>query len=179
MWGHRSDSNGFHIRFSAPRTIEKMKILWAVLELPAKQHSQSGAQPIQPIYPQNWAKLAKSAVLLIAGSSKTAPRILIFSIAIGADFLIWAEFHWDLSPQIFWTYQFIFRLCVKWWAHPIVSCPICHSALTSPWILQATNHIFRLATPHHSPTWSALKIIFYKSKLFLLKNITHRTAQLL
>ena len=36
-------------------------------------------------------------------------------------------------------------------------CPICHSALTSPWILQATNHIFRLATPHHSPNWSVLQ----------------------
>ena len=64
-----------------------------------------------------------------------------------------------------WNYD----IKLKCWAHPIVSCPICHSALTSPWILQATNHIFRLATPHHSPTWSALKITFYKSKLFPTK----------
>ena len=41
----------------APRTIEKRKILGAVLELPAKQHCQSSPKP------QNWAKLAKLAVL--------------------------------------------------------------------------------------------------------------------
>jgi hypothetical protein len=34
--------------------------------------------------PQNWAKLAELAVLF-SWSSKTAPRILIFSIAMGAD----------------------------------------------------------------------------------------------
>ena len=44
------DLDGFHLKdkYSAPRTIEKMKILWAVLELPA-----------YPAHlPQNWAKLA-------------------------------------------------------------------------------------------------------------------------
>jgi hypothetical protein len=30
-------------KYKAPRTIEKMKILGAVLELPAKQHCQSSA----------------------------------------------------------------------------------------------------------------------------------------
>ena len=42
--------------------IEKMKILGAVLELLAKQHCQIGsANPAH--LPQNWAKLAKLAVL--------------------------------------------------------------------------------------------------------------------
>jgi hypothetical protein len=52
--------------------IEKIKILGAV-------------QPIQPIWPifvvngLDWQ-------CCLAGSSKTAPRILIFSIAMGADY---------------------------------------------------------------------------------------------
>ena len=44
-------------KYSAPRTIEKMKISGAVLELPTKQHCQLS------LLPQNWAKMAKSAVL--------------------------------------------------------------------------------------------------------------------
>ena len=36
--------------------------------------------------PQNWAKLAKSAV---AGTSKTAPRIFIFSIVLGAKYWVY------------------------------------------------------------------------------------------
>ena len=43
-------------KYSAPRTIEKMKILGAVLELPAKHGHHAHL-------PQNWAKLANSAVL--------------------------------------------------------------------------------------------------------------------
>ena len=62
--------------------IEKIKILEAVLELPAKQHCQF--LPIQPIHLKNgpnglfWQSF-------LAGSSKTATRILIFLIAMGAD----------------------------------------------------------------------------------------------
>ena len=37
--------------------------------------------------PQNWAKLAKSAVLFSWYSSKMAPRIFIFSIVLGAEYL--------------------------------------------------------------------------------------------
>ncbi len=64
-------------------TIEKIKILGAVLELLAKQHCQF--LPIQPIHLKsgpnglNWQ-------CCIVGSSKTAPRILIFSTAMGADY---------------------------------------------------------------------------------------------
>ena len=60
--------------------IEKIKILGAILELPA-----NSALPIQPIYlkiGQNWPNWQ----FCLAGSSKRAPRILIFSIAMGADY---------------------------------------------------------------------------------------------
>ena len=60
--------------------IEKIKILAAVLELPAKQQCQSS--PFT-------SKIGPNGLdwqCYLAGSSKTAPRILIFSIAIGADY---------------------------------------------------------------------------------------------
>ena len=41
--------------------------------------------------PQNWAKLAKSVVLFLAGSTKAVPRILIFSFAMGADYLSYVK----------------------------------------------------------------------------------------
>ena len=57
------------------------------MELPAKQHSQV---PIQPIYLKigpNWPNWQ----CCLAGSSKTAPRILIFSIAMGADYSFYVK----------------------------------------------------------------------------------------
>ena len=48
-------------KYSAPRTIEKMKILAAVLELPTKQHCQ-----FSPFGPLSW--------YCLAGSSKTGPH---------------------------------------------------------------------------------------------------------
>ena len=65
--------------------IEKMKILGAALELPAQT-----ALPIQPIYLKigpNWP----NRQCCLAGSSKTAPRILIFSIAIVADYSFYVK----------------------------------------------------------------------------------------
>ena len=59
--------------------IEKIKILGAVLELPAKQHCQFS--PFGPIFEVNGLDWQ----CYLAGSTKMAPRILIFSIAIGAD----------------------------------------------------------------------------------------------
>ena len=55
--------------------IEKIKILGAVLELPAIQpiHHENGPNGL------NWQ-------CCLAGSSKTAPRILVFSMAMGADY---------------------------------------------------------------------------------------------
>ena len=58
--------------------IEKIKILGAVLELPGKQHCQFS--PFGPFLR-----------CCLAGSSKTAPRILIFSIAIGADYAFYVK----------------------------------------------------------------------------------------
>ena len=75
----RPDINVFHIK----RTIGnhgnlKIKILGAVLELPARQQCQSSPFTSK-IGPNglNWQ-------CCLAGSSKTAPRILIFSMAMGA-----------------------------------------------------------------------------------------------
>ena len=60
--------------------IEKIKILGAVLKLLAKQQCQFS--PFGPIFEVNGLDWH----CCLAGSSKTAPRILIFSIAIGADY---------------------------------------------------------------------------------------------
>ena len=57
--------------------IEKIKILGAVLELPAKQHCQSSP------FTAKMSQRAELAVQL-GGHSKTATRILIFAIAMGA-----------------------------------------------------------------------------------------------
>ena len=60
--------------------IEKIKIMGAVLELPAKQHCQFS--PFGPIFEVNgldWQSY-------LAGSSKTTPRILIYSMAMGANY---------------------------------------------------------------------------------------------
>jgi hypothetical protein len=55
--------------------IEKIKILGAVLELPAKQHCQFS--PFGPIFQVNGLDWQ----CYLAGSFKTATRFLIFSIA--------------------------------------------------------------------------------------------------
>ena len=63
-----------------------MKILGAVLELLAKQHCQS----IQPIYLKtgpNWP----NRQCWLAGSFKTALRIFIFSIPMGADYSFYVK----------------------------------------------------------------------------------------
>ena len=60
--------------------IEKILILGAGLELPAKQHCQFS--PFGLIFEVNGLDWQ----CYLAGSSKTAPKILIFSIAKGADY---------------------------------------------------------------------------------------------
>ena len=74
--------------------IEKIKILGAVLELPAKQHCQFS--PFGPIFEVNGLDWQCS----LAGSSKTAPRILSFSIAIGADY------SYEVKNSEIWTPAF-------------------------------------------------------------------------
>ena len=66
-------------------TIEKIKILEAVSELPAKT-----VVPIQPIYLKNGPN-GLNWQCCLAGSSKTAPRILIFSIGMGADYSFYVK----------------------------------------------------------------------------------------
>ena len=60
--------------------IEKIKLLGAVLELPAKQHCQFS--PFGPIFEVNGLDWQ----YYLAGSSKTAHRTLISSIAIDANY---------------------------------------------------------------------------------------------
>ena len=60
--------------------IEKIKIVGAVLELPAKLHCQSSP------FTSEFGPNGLNWQCCLAGSSKTAPRILIFSIAIGANY---------------------------------------------------------------------------------------------
>ena len=75
--------------------IEKIKILGAVLELPAKQHCQFS--PFGPIFEVNGLDWQ----CYLAGSSKTAPRILIFSIAIGADYSFDIKSGFSIAPAFF------------------------------------------------------------------------------
>ena len=73
--------------------IEKMKILGALLELPAKEHCQSSP------FTSKLGQLAKSAVqCCLAASSKTAARILIFSIAMGAEYSSYVKFIATRAP---------------------------------------------------------------------------------
>ena len=60
--------------------IEKIKILGAVLDLSAKQ-------PIYLKIGPNWP----NQQCCLAGSSKTAPRIFIFSIAMDADYTFYVK----------------------------------------------------------------------------------------
>ena len=69
-------------KHSAPRTIEKMKILGACYQL------NSTANPAH--LPQNWAYFEVNGLdwqCCLAGSSQRAPRIFIFSIVLGAECL--------------------------------------------------------------------------------------------
>ena len=66
---------------SAPIAIEKNKILGAVLEPPAKQHCRFGQ--LGPIL-RYWH-------CCLAGSPKSAPRIFIFSIVLGAENLSYVK----------------------------------------------------------------------------------------
>ena len=76
----------------APLAIEEIQIRGAVLELPAKQHCQFS--PFGPLYEVNGLDWQ----CYLAGSSKTAPRILIFSIAIGADYSFDIKSGFSIAP---------------------------------------------------------------------------------
>ena len=78
--------------------IEKIKILGTVLELPAKQHCLFGQFGlIWPSFEVNGLDWQ----CCLAGSSKTAPRILIFSIAMGADYSFYVKSIATYAPAFF------------------------------------------------------------------------------
>ena len=70
--------------------IKKIKILGAVLELSAKQ-------PIYLRIGPNWP----NPQCCLAGSSQTAPRLLIFSIVMGADNSFYVKFIANEAPTFF------------------------------------------------------------------------------
>ena len=81
--------------YSAPMANEKIKILGAILELPAKQHCGFGQ--FGPRFEVNGLNLQ----CCLAGSSKTTPRMFIFSILVGAEYL-------PSSVKSIATFAFIF-----------------------------------------------------------------------
>ena len=76
----------------APIAIEKIKIPEAVLELPGKT-----ALPIWPNFEVN----GLDWLCCLAGSSKTAPRIFIFSIVLGAEYLSYVKSIAPLAPTFY------------------------------------------------------------------------------
>ena len=75
--------------------IEKIKILGALWELPAKQHCQFW--PIKPNFEVNGLDWQ----CCLAGSSKTAPRIFNFSIVLGAKYLSYVKSIATYAPTFF------------------------------------------------------------------------------
>ena len=67
--------------------IKKIKILEAVLELPTKQHCQF--------------TLILDWQCFLAGRSKTAPSIFIFSIVLGAEYLSYLKSIATYAPTFF------------------------------------------------------------------------------
>ena len=65
--------------------IEKIKILGALLELPAKRH----------------CNLALLPQCCLAGSSKTAARILIFAISMGTEYLSYVKSISTFAPTFY------------------------------------------------------------------------------
>ena len=80
-----------------------MKILGAVLplELPAKHHCQSSP------FISNWP----NRQYYLAGRSKTAPSILIFSIALDADYSSYVKSIATFALIFFWVYYFSHSQC--------------------------------------------------------------------
>ena len=76
----------------APMAIKKIKILGAVLELPARQHCQSS--PFTSKNGPNWR-------CCLAGSAKTAPTVLIISVVLGAEYSFYMKSIATYAPQFF------------------------------------------------------------------------------
>ena len=70
--------------------VEKIKILGAVLELPAKQHCQFGP------FTKKSGKMG-----CLGGRSQTVPKILILSTAMGVKSSFYMKFIATYAPQEF------------------------------------------------------------------------------
>ena len=81
------------MNYRHPWQLKKINILGAVFELAAKQYCQSS--PLT-------SKLGRIDQIGSAGSSKTAPRIFIFSIAMSADKLSYVKSIATYAPTFFW-----------------------------------------------------------------------------
>ena len=89
------------------------------MELLARQE----ALPIQPIYHKNGLNWQ----CCLAGSSKTAPRILIFSIAMGADYSfevknieIWGPTFFKHNNSSVATVKEAKSMRARWWGSSLV-----------------------------------------------------------
>ena len=93
-------SNKINIRH--PGQLKK----WKSWELFWSYQLNSTANPAH--LPQNWAKLAESAVLF---SLQNGSQDFDFFICHGCRLFISCEIHYYLCPQIFWVYYFSLRQC--------------------------------------------------------------------
>jgi hypothetical protein len=95
--------------------------------------------PIQPIY----LKIGPNWQCCLAGSSKTAPRILIFSIAMGAEYLSYVKFIATESPTFF---GYIISVLAS--VHYRVNNYHCRTF--QPWTFQAKDSTTDFSTPDFS-----------------------------
>ena len=102
------------------------------MELPDKQHCQF--LPIQSIHLEN-SPNGLNWQCCLAGSSKTAPRILIFSIAMGANYSCKLIFFETYSPQyigdkkfflgsVMTSVSFLVRILLSWCVFSERSCSV-------------------------------------------------------
>ena len=88
MRGHGSQSISYKINFRHPGQLKK----WKSWEPFGSYQLNSTANPAH--LPQNWAYFEVNGLdwqCCLAGSSQRAPRILIFSIAMGADYSFYVK----------------------------------------------------------------------------------------
>ena len=115
--------------------------------------------------PKNWAIWAELAVLL-AGSSKMAPRILIFSIAVVADYLFYVKSIATYAPTFFGYNHSIIaivgHLCIgiRWMYRKLLLCLNTHLLSHNGWCTVRINNavlgvliIFFLEELSATPYW--------------------------
>ena len=84
-----------------PLQLKKIKILGA----------RYGALPIWPIWP-NFEVNGLDWLCWLVGTSKTAPRIFVFSIVLGAEYLSYVKFI-ETHARAFFTLDILFIETVK------------------------------------------------------------------